>query len=86
MNTEKISFIANKIWLSKESKSAPTPIIRTIPEWFRKADRFAKLPPDNSFYIGEDGGKVPTWKACPAIFDIMGSGYSLIFLAILNST
>lgn len=77
MNTEKISFIANKIWLSKESKSAPTPIIRTIPEWFRKADRFVKSPVDGSFYIGEDGGMMPTWKACPAIFDIMGSGYSL---------
>jgi hypothetical protein len=21
------------------------------------------------------GGKIPTWKACPAIFDIMGAGY-----------
>tara|TARA_B110000503_G_C7045811_1_gene370180 strand:- start:227 stop:835 length:609 start_codon:yes stop_codon:yes gene_type:complete len=23
----------------------------------------------------DGSGKVPTWKACPAIFDIMGSGY-----------
>jgi hypothetical protein len=21
------------------------------------------------------GGKIPTWKACPAVYDIMGSGY-----------
>jgi hypothetical protein len=21
------------------------------------------------------GGKIPTWKACPAIFDVMGAGY-----------
>ncbi len=76
MNTENIKFIANKTWLSKESNSAPKPIIRTIPDWFRKADRFAKRP-DGEFWIGPDKGKVPTWKACPAIFDIMGTGYSL---------
>lgn len=76
MNTEKITFSANKIWLSKESQSAPKPIIKTIPDWFRKADRFAKKP-DGEFWIGPDSGKVPTWKACPAIFDIMASGYSL---------
>ena len=76
MNTENIKFIANKVWLSKESNSAPKPIIRTIPDWFRKADRFAKRP-DGEFWIGPDKGKVPTWKACPAIFDIMGTGYSL---------
>jgi hypothetical protein len=76
VNTENIKFIANKTWLSKESNSAPKPIIRTIPDWFRKADRFAKRP-DGEFWIGPDKGKVPTWKACPAIFDIMGTGYSL---------
>ncbi len=76
MNTENIKFLANKTWLSKESNSAPKPIIRTIPDWFRKADRFAKRP-DGEFWIGPDKGKVPTWKACPAIFDIMGTGYSL---------
>jgi hypothetical protein len=76
VNTENIKFIANKVWLSKESNSAPKPIIRTIPDWFRKADRFAKRP-DGEFWIGPDKGKVPTWKACPAIFDIMGTGYSL---------
>lgn len=23
----------------------------------------------------DGGGKIPTWKACPAVFDVMGSGY-----------
>jgi hypothetical protein len=77
MNTEKVTFSANKIWLSKESNSAPKPIIKTIPEWYRKADRFAKSPLDNSFIIGPDNGKIPTWKACPAIFDILATGYAL---------
>lgn len=77
MNTEKITFLANKVWLSKESASAPKPILKTIPEWYRKADRFFKSPVDDSFVIGPDNGKIPTWKACPAIFDIMATGYSL---------
>lgn len=77
MNTNIIKFTANKVWLSKDSTSTPKPIIKTIPDWYRKADRFAKNPQDNEFIIGPDNGKIPTWKACPAIFDIMGTGYSL---------
>ena len=71
-----IKFISNKVNLTAESPSVPGPIIKTIPEWYRKADRFAKKP-DGSFWKGPDNGKVPTWKACPSIFDIMGSGYTL---------
>jgi hypothetical protein len=75
VETNNVIFTANKIWLSKESKSAPSPIIKTIPEWYRKADRFAKSP-NNEYIIGPDKGKIPTFKACPSIFDIMGTGYS----------
>jgi len=77
LDINKITFTANKIWLSKDSNSVPRPIIKTIPDWFRKADRFLKSTVDESFVIGPDNGKIPTWKACPAIFDIMGTGYSL---------
>jgi hypothetical protein len=74
----KIRFISNRPWLTKESASAPQPISRTIPEWFRKADRFAINPYTNEPWINPaDGGKVPTWKACPAVFDVMASGYAL---------
>lgn len=71
-----IRFVSNKAGLTEESASVPSPIIKTIPEWYRKADRFAKKL-DGTFWKGSDGGKVPTWKACPAIFDIMGTGYTL---------
>lgn len=71
-----IKFVSNKIGLTTDSSSTPTPVIKTIPEWYRKADRFAKKL-DGSFWKGPDNGKIPTWKACPAIFDIMGSGYTL---------
>jgi hypothetical protein len=66
----------NRPWLTKDSPSAPGPTIKTIPDWYRKADRFAINPHTNEPWINpQDGGKVPTWKACPAVFDIMGTGY-----------
>jgi hypothetical protein len=71
-----IKFVSNKADLTDKSASVPSPIIKTIPEWYRKADRFAKKL-DGTFWKGPDNGKVPTWKACPAIFDIMGTGYTL---------
>jgi len=74
----KIKFVSNRPWLNEKSNSKPEPIIKTIPEWFRKADRFAVNPQTGEPWINpQDGGKVPTWKACPAIFDIMGTGYTL---------
>jgi hypothetical protein len=72
----KIKFVTNRPWLSENSSSKPEPIIKSIPSWYREADRFAKKP-DGEYWIGPDNGKIPTWKACPAIFDIMGTGYSL---------
>lgn len=62
--------------MNKNSPSTPGPIIKTIPDWYRKADRFAVNPATDEHWVDPfTGGKVPTWKACPAIFDIMGSGY-----------
>ena len=71
-----IKFIKNRPWLTKDSDSVPKPTIKTIPDWYRKGDRFA-IREDNGEYWKNpmDGGKIPTWKACPAIFDIMGTGY-----------
>ena len=73
-----IKFIAQKFWLDENSVSAPLPIIKTIPDWYRKADRFVRNPDTNDFLIGQDGGNIPTWKACPAVFDVMGTGYCLV--------
>lgn len=53
-------------------------IIKNMPNWFRQADRFAKNPNTGEFWVGPDKGKIPTWKACPAIFDIMTTGYSYV--------
>lgn len=75
--TNKIKFVSNRPWLKKDSISKPTAAIKEIPDWFRKADRFAVNPITKDYWQGPDGGKVPTWKACPAIFDILGTGYVL---------
>jgi hypothetical protein len=76
VDTQKIRFVANRYWLTQESVSRPEPAIKTIPEWYRKAARFV---PDTTtgkpLEMPDGGGKVPTWKACPAVFDVMGTGY-----------
>jgi hypothetical protein len=70
----KIRFVSNRGWLSEDDASAPKPTSKSLPEWYISADRFYKNPHGES-YVGPDGGKVPTWKACPAIYDILTTGY-----------
>jgi hypothetical protein len=72
----KINFISNRPWLTSESSSSPIPTIKNIPEGYKKYDRYAK-DSNGVEYKDHDGGKIPTWKACPAIYDIMGTGYVL---------
>ena len=73
----KIRLISNRPWLNENSISKPEPIIKTIPEWYRKADKWVKNPVTNEYAEDPNYGKMPTWKGCPAIFDIMGAGYTL---------
>lgn len=73
-----IKFIANKPWLNKESANIPTTAIgNNVPKWYKDGDRFYKSP--DGKYVKDPmlGGKIPTWKACPAIYDILTSGYVL---------
>jgi hypothetical protein len=77
-NDFNVEFIANRPWLNAESPHRPQPISKVIPEWYREADRFYKDPNTQEFYVGSDGGKVPTWKACPAIFDMFITGYAYL--------
>jgi hypothetical protein len=70
----KIKFVANRAWSSEEDPSAPKPTSKSLPDWYTSADRFYKGP-DGKSYIGPDGGKIPTWKACPAMYDILTTGY-----------
>ena len=77
MDTRKIRFVANRPWLTENSPSRPGPIIKTLPDWYRKADRYAMNPATGKPWEKPDGGgKIPTFKACPALYDLMGSGYA----------
>jgi hypothetical protein len=77
VDTRKIRFVSNRPWLTEQSASRPVPISRTIPDWYRQADRYAKDPASGQYFdMPQVGGKIPTWKACPAVFDILGSGYT----------
>jgi hypothetical protein len=75
-------------WLNKESISVPVPTQEVIPKWYKDADRFAKMP-NGEYYKApkevcpfpkpgtkDDYGKIPTWKACPAILDAFMTGYT----------
>jgi hypothetical protein len=80
-------FRAYRPWLNKKSVSVPVPTQNIIPDWYKEADRFAKRP-DGEYWKAtkeicpfpkegtkDDYGKIPTWKACPAIMDAFATGY-----------
>ncbi len=75
MDTRQIRFVANRPGLNEQSASKPGPILKTLPDWYRNAERFATDPATGKpRELPNGGGKIPTWKACPAVFDVMGSG------------
>jgi hypothetical protein len=52
-------------------------MIKTLPDWYRKAERYVPDAATGKPMEAPDGsGKIPTWKACPAVFDVMGAGYA----------
>ena len=76
-----------KAWLNKNSTTSPVPTQKEIPVWYKDADRFFKMP-NGEYYKAskevcpfpkegttDDYGKIPTWKACPAIMDAFSTGY-----------
>lgn len=76
MNFNNILFLANRHWLNKESEHLPKSASKFIPKWYSVADRFFKNQ-KNEYVIDEEGGKIPTWKSCPALLDAFTSGYIL---------
>jgi hypothetical protein len=85
-----VLFRSFRPWLTKESFSVPSTTQSTIPKWYKEADRFAKHPYTGEYYQAndqvcpfpkegttDDYGKIPTWKACPAILDAFSTGYVL---------
>lgn len=78
IDEQEISFISNREYLTDNSQSCPVSTAKSMPKWYKDADVFVVDPNTNSPWIHpQDGGKVPTWKACPAILDAMSTGYVL---------
>lgn len=82
-------FSSYRPWLTKDSPSVPSTTQSVIPQWYKDADRFAKDPAGQYYKANkqvcpfpkegttDDYGKIPTWKACPAIMDAFSTGYVL---------
>lgn len=78
IDDQTITFTTNREHLSEKSHSCPRPTVKSIPGWYKDADLFAINPVTQKPWVNpNDGGKVPTWKSCPAILDVMTSGYVL---------
>jgi hypothetical protein len=89
VNTEnnKVVFRSYRPWLDKNSKSTPSPTQSVVPQWYKDADTFVKTqdgeyvkaPKEVCPFAKEgtidDYGKIPTWKACPAMLDAFLTGY-----------
>lgn len=79
MNTKNILFILRTIGKKPKNIIKPEPMINNTTKWYKDADKFVK-----DQYTGEYvedkflGGKIPTFKSCPAFFDAMTSGYTLL--------
>jgi hypothetical protein len=77
VDTKKIRFVRTKPWLDEHSPSKPGPILKTLPPWYRNAEWFVPDAATGKPAESPDGsGKMPTWKACPAVLDVMGAGYT----------
>jgi hypothetical protein len=75
MSSKKIIFIADSYTVNPEDHSTdPAPTSKTLPEWYKKANRHYKDPSGNS-YKDENGNNVSSWKSCPAMYDTMSAGY-----------
>jgi hypothetical protein len=85
--SNKIIFKPLRPWLNKNSVNVPVPTQKETPDWYKDADRFAKMP-NGEYYKApkevcpfpkegtiDDYGRIPTWKACPAIMDAFITGY-----------
>jgi hypothetical protein len=72
----KIVFHSNKIY--NKEKFAPVPAGKKMPQWWQDSELYVKDPSGNP-YAGQNGiGKMPSFKACPAMLDTFTTGYVLV--------
>jgi len=73
----KITFHSNKMYNRIDGKFNPEPTAKVMPQWYLDADMYAKDPRNGKYFPNYDGGKIPTYKACPALLDLFSTGYVL---------
>jgi len=75
--SNKIIFHSNKSYNKLEESSNPEPTSKVVPKWYSEADLYVKDPRNGKYIPNYDGGKTPTFKACPAMLDLFTTGYVL---------
>lgn len=78
MVNKKIIFHSNKEYNSLSEEYSPIPVSKVIPKWFVDASRFWKNPSNGEVFVGPNGEKSLTFKACPALMDMFTTGYFLV--------
>lgn len=71
----KITFHANRLYNKVSDKYHPALAKTLIPKWYSSADRYEKNLSNGEYYLNNEGGKMLSFKACPALLDIFTSGY-----------
>jgi hypothetical protein len=74
----KIIFHSNKIYNNKEGKNAPEPIAKHLPKWWHDSEVYVKDSNGNPVANWNGEGRMPSFKACPAILDTFTTGYVLL--------
>ena len=74
----KIIFHSNREYNSYINDFYPQPSAKLIPKWYSNADKYVKDPKTGEYVPNYDGGKMPSFKACPAILDFFTSGYVFV--------
>jgi hypothetical protein len=73
----KIIFHSNREYNLHLTNSHPQISSKSMPKWYVDAERYIKDPRTGEDLINYDGGKVFSFKTCPAIVDMYTSGYVL---------
>ena len=76
MDSNLIRFHSADHRLNEESEYIPLPTAKTIPDWYRNADKYGKNPTTNEPYL-QNGEKIISFKGCPSVLDVMTTGYVL---------
>lgn len=71
----KITFHSNREYNLHIKDYYPEPTAKSIPEWYANADKYIKDPNTGQYVPNYDGGKMPSFKACPAVLDTFTAGY-----------